>query len=144
MDQVAVREPLARVDHHRQVVDLDLDQLARLPRLVRGAGHYQGDRVADEAHLPLHQQLLVLEDRAEAVDPGNVAGRKHRRHAGSGARGIGGEPGDHAVRLGRAEHRSVQHIGWRRHVVHVLRLAAHVEVGVDVLRVDRFHARSPA
>ena len=68
MDQVAVREPLARVDHHRQVVDLDLDQLARLPRLVRGAGHYQGDRVADEAHLPLHQQLLVLEDRAEAVD----------------------------------------------------------------------------
>ena len=42
MDQVAVRERLARVDHHRQVVDLDLDQLARLPRLVDGAGHHQG------------------------------------------------------------------------------------------------------
>ena len=134
MDQVAVRERLARVDHHRQLVDLDLDQVARLPRLMGGAGHDEGDRVADEAHLALDQKLLVLEDRAEAVDAGDVGGGEHRHHAGRGARRAGVEPGDDAVRLRGACHRGVQHLRRGRHVVHVLRLAAHVQVGVDVFQ----------
>ena len=138
------RERLARVDHHRQFVDVDLDQLARLSRLVRGARHHQRDRVADEAHLALHQQLLVLQDRTEPVDAGDVGGSEHGHDTGRCARRVGGQPGDDAVRLGRAERRGVQHIGRRRHVVHVLRLATHVQVGVDVPRVDRCHARSPA
>ena len=144
VDQVAVGERLARVDHHRQFVDVNLDQLARLPRLVRGAGHHQGDRVADEAHLTLHQQLLVLQDRTEPVDAGDVGGSEHGHDTGRCARRVGGQPFDDAVRLGRAEHRGVQHLRRRRHVVHVLRLAAHVQVGVDVLRVGRFQARAPA
>ena len=133
VDQVAVRERFARVDHHRQIVDLHLDQVARLPPLMRGAGHHEGDGMTDEAHLALDQQLLVLEDRAEAVDAGDVGGGEHRHHAGSGARRAGVAPGDDAVRLRGACHHGVQHLGRRRHVVHVLRLAAHVQVGVDVL-----------
>ena len=139
MDQVAARERRARVDHHRQVVDLDLDQVARLPRLVRAAGDHDGDGMADEAHLALHQQLLVLDDRAEAVDAGDVGRGQHRGHAGGRARPVGGEPGDDAVRLGGAEYRGVQQPRRRRRVVHVLRFAAHVQV-----RVDMRHGRPPA
>ena len=39
------------VDHDRQLVVVDVDQLGRVHGLGAGLGHHEGDRVADEAHL---------------------------------------------------------------------------------------------
>jgi hypothetical protein len=95
------------VDHRRQLVVVDVDQLGGVHRLGAGAGHDQRDRVAGVAH-PVDREcrarrLLVDVGEARQRLATEVGGGEHGEHA-VGGRGRGGvQPGDACVGEGAAD-----------------------------------------
>ena len=94
----AVLGGVLEVDHRRQRLVVDLDQLGGVARLRQRLGDHEGDAVADEAHLVGNEQRLegavalgraeILRHQmrghgAELVGRGIGAGQ-HQQHAGRG------------------------------------------------------------
>ena len=98
-----------------------------------GAGQHQRHRLPPEMHVPLGQQRLIGHDAANLVDARNVGRREHAGHAGCRQRGAEIEAAEHAVGQRAFKHGRVQRALLHGHVVEVLRFAAHVAVGVEVV-----------
>jgi hypothetical protein len=100
------------VEHRRQLLVLDLDQVTRLVGRVRIGREHHGHRLAGEADLLEGQDGLVVEGGPVVRvgdDPEHVLPRDHPLHAGSGGGGLDVDRADPAVRDGAAEDLRVQH-----------------------------------
>ena len=100
------------VDHGRQRLVVDVDQLQGVPGRVPVVGHHERDLLALEPHLVGGQHGLGVPGQGR--HPGQPAGRQHgpgddRPDLGVGL-GRGGVHGpDAGVRVRAAQHRAVQH-----------------------------------
>ena len=81
-------------------------------------GHHQRDRLADEVHLGVGEQRLVLDDAADLVGAGDVGRGEHRHAAAAGLGEV--QPADPPAGDGRGEQGRVQAAG-RGEVVDELR-----------------------
>ena len=108
------------IEHHRQVVVVDVDLLERVLRFVGAAGHHDGDGFAGEVHR-VHRErgcgrrLHVFGDLPcawqAALLGGEVGAGEDRDDAGHAARGAGVDTGDAGVRDGTAQDRQMLHPG---------------------------------
>ncbi len=123
-------------DDRRQRLVVDLDQLGRVHRLMRGLGDDEGDVVADPADAVARQRAVarLIERRAvAALRPGRhrqiaeagivpVLAGEHRQHAGRGL-GLGHVDAlDLRMRMRRAQH-VARHRARKHHVADVVALA---------------------
>ena len=142
-----VERPLG-VDHHRQRLVLDVDQLQRVPGRVPVLGHDERDLLALEAHLVGGQdRLRVLGDGGHPGQPerGQVLPGDHGLDPGVGLGRRGVDRDDPGVRERAAQDRAVQHAG-QLDVVHE-RAPAADEAGILLardrpVRPVRFRVRS--
>ena len=89
------------VDHCRQRLVVDRDQVGRIPRLGERLGHHHRNRIADVAHAVPGEYRPRRFAARRAVEVG------HRDQAGNVAEPVcgdvrAGEDGEHAGRLGRS------------------------------------------
>ncbi len=129
---------LERVDdagHGRQRSPLDLDRLDGVARLIDGAGHDEGNGVADMAHFIAGEDRiwraseridLQIEQARQVAEIPDVLGRQDQRHAGKPA-GAARIDRELRMRMRRTQHQRVQR-GLRREVVGIAALAANERV----------------
>ena len=106
------RQGAAYVDHRRQRVVLDVDQLEGVARGVAVLGHHEGDLLALEPHLVGGQHRLhVVGQGRHPGQPllGQVRTGDDRLHLRVRQRGAGVDADDPGVRQRRAQDREVQH-----------------------------------
>ena len=118
---------LPHVDHRREHLVVDLDQLERVARRVAVLGHHEGDLLALEAHLVGGQHgLHVVGQRGHPRQAllGQVGAGDHGHHLGVRLGGADVDAHDAGVGHRRAQDRQVQHPG-ELDVVAVLAHAAH-------------------
>ena len=132
-NQLALRGGHPRVGDDGQRVDCDFDELEGGVGLCLGAGQHQRHRLPPKMHVPLGQQRLIGHDTANLVVPGNVGCREHARHAGRGQRGAEIKAFECAVGQWAFKHSRVQRALLGGHIVEILRFAAHVALGVEVV-----------
>ena len=127
----AVGERRHAVDHGRQRLVIDLDQLGRRARDLLAVGDDEGHRVADMAHAALsegrpgrHDQRLYRRhagQRTEAVGS-QIGGRVDAVHAGKRRPSRNVDPLYERMSVRRAQHVAVQ-AGWNGDVVDVAAVA---------------------
>ena len=86
-------------------------------------------RTLPVGHLAASQDRVVVHDRAAVVAAGDVGGGEYADHTGHRTHRVEIEPGDAGVRLGGQAERGVCGAGEFGQIVHVHRLAAHMQVG---------------
>ena len=96
----AVRDGLADLDHHRQVLVCDLDELGRVLRQGLGLRDHQSHGFADKPDAAVRQRGAKRDAQRAAADPFE---ERHRRRAlPAGGDGIlGGHDGEDAGQLAR-------------------------------------------
>ena len=121
---------LVGIEHDRQFLVLDPDQVDRVARGFLVFGHYRHHFFADESDLAGCKDAVLLV--VDAGHPGRriVAG-KHRMHARQGARCIGVDAYDFRVRMRAAQHLCVQHAPHLQ-IGAILSLAQNLLKGVDL------------
>ena len=98
-------------------------------RGVVGFGDDGEDRLAGVVDLASGEDRVVVHDRPAVVGAGEVGGGEHADHAGHRTHRVQVEPGDAGVRLGGQAERGVRGAREFGQIVHVHRLAAHMQVG---------------
>ena len=119
------RHRLERIDQHRQLFVLDLDQLDRVGRDIAVVGDDEGDFLVLEQHLLLRQHRLhVAGERRHVVQAERlqVGGGQHRHHARHRLRLGGVDLLDPRMAVGRADEVAVDHAG-QLQVVDIVALA---------------------
>ena len=123
---------LAGIGNDRQQHDLRADHAGGPAGQFRGFRHHDGQRLAGKVHRFRCQQLLILDQRADLVFPGNVPGSDDcdhfRQSQGSGAV----QPHQLAVRQGRRHNRSMAQPFRLRQIADIARGTAGVVGGVVV------------
>ncbi len=110
-----------RVDHGRQRLVLDVDQVERVFRQIAVGGRHDGDGFAHIAH-PVERDRPAFDrrlhpDHEARRELGNVGAADDGDHAwgGSGAREI--DPHDASMGMRRAQHRGVERAGFLAEIV---------------------------
>ncbi len=120
-------------EHRRQLRVIDGDALCRLPRRREALGRDDRDGLTRILHNPFSKARLVLEDRRDVVDTGNVRRGQHHSDAGQSACRHGVDAEDTGMGV-RAHHQlAMQKARRLRHVVDKARGAGDVEPGAIVM-----------
>ncbi len=120
-----------RIEHARQRLVLDFDQLQRLFRDFGRVGGHGGHRLADEADTIQGEDATILQIKAGVA--GEVLARDYHPHPRYSPRLAYINAFDEAVWNGAALERTIQQVGAELQVVHIACRARHLRPAFDPL-----------